>query len=343
MPDESRRLFQYHLSQILMIKPSLVSVLLNRLLEFGNEILSLRDDVLCNSNVTTTIRSTGNLTGSALKKSGLTERLIGVHVDALNSIRESLSELCFKLAKHDLLHHVDIVALIHHISLVELTDPTWRLLLCSLVCSIQGLIHSAPESQGAVEQLAAVFAAMNAGTSHWMSTSLQSIILIQFCVMLKYLREIVPRVEDVLGTSESLESKIEKQLAFSPFQFMLTHLLSFKTAENVALDLAEDDRVFFDIDIQEQILTICHVFVSSFLGTMGRVVRNMKSVAEDLPPQPIEGTKFGNSEYSVNPVSSFESLLLLIAHIHRHRPESGLPFWTNPSLSWVNDRLFCRI
>lgn len=342
MPTESRKLFQYHLSQILDDRPSLVSNILKRILEFGTMVVSLRDD-----NTSSSISKDGNniLTGSALKKTGLSEQLISLHVDSLNSLRASLSELCFKLAKYDRFTPDDTIAVVKHVSAVELTDPTWRLLFSSLLCSIQSLVHSIPDNDAinqssVTARLAALFALFGGPSApQWVSTSLQSIAVIQFMITLKYLREFVSRVQDVIGyANESLDSQVEQQLNFAPFQFMANLLLSFKPVTDASQDWPpETDVPMFDTDLQEQILNICHVFVTGFLSTMGRVVRNMKSEAEDTPPtqpqQRIANDNFGgNSEELIQMISPFEALLVLINRIHRHRPDSGLAFWTEPNL-----------
>ncbi|KAI9366036.1 nucleoporin Nup186/Nup192/Nup205 [Zopfochytrium polystomum] len=318
----TKKLFSFHLDRILGQTTDgvrLASTILRRLVELSDRVSGLRDDTT----------AAGALGGSQLKNAGLSEELIILHLNQLLRVRLALAELLLSLAVQQKLDASDMLTIFDSIKNLELIDPVWQVLFASSLRALQSFTATTIESESEPAAVAAKLKSlMNLvwGPLRWNSTSLQSISALQLGASLKKVRARFPMF-DQWGV-ESVDSKVEQFLVSSPFAFCVERALSFLSPDS-GVDSTAPASAILDRDTQDIIVETYKQLVIDFISTMGRIVRNLKTHAEDVPSR---GTEAFAPDDTPPETSAFESLLLLTGVVHRYQPDAGLNFWTDSEL-----------
>ncbi|KAJ3096184.1 hypothetical protein HDU97_006167 [Phlyctochytrium planicorne] len=327
IPSESRSVFASHVKEIFGVEmegngnapreSTLLRKILDTLAQTKNCILALRDDATV----------PGMVTGSTLKTQGVSESVISNHAELVARVRWYLASVHYSAVHYRYSKTSDAIELMEILRDVDSNDNVWVLQLMSLLSSLRPPeMENLPLKEGDdlkyhIAFLKQVSQAVYGPTARWSVRALQELVGVQFSIHIKQIRLHHQQIEFELALSEPLDGRLEHGLHSFPFQFMVDHMLTRSTFYDLAGEL--------DSDIVEHAFKLAQQMIEVFLKRMGKVVRTLKNKAEDIESNPNRVSQTYSGEPAVTP---FESIISIVTHIFRDRPESGIQFWKDPEL-----------
>ncbi|KAJ3332895.1 hypothetical protein HDU76_012695 [Blyttiomyces sp. JEL0837] len=330
--EESRKLFKHHLEEFFKTdatsgtgslagrSESYPQRILRLLVEYKNKIVALREDgTLVN----------GIMTGAQLKTKGLTEQLIHHHADNLSKLRLALAGFLYYYTMYEKMEWEDIVVLVETQQAADLTDHTWRPVLLSLLERLDPseatkVAWIGPDSMKLISALTKINKLLDM-SPRWTVPSLREVISIQYCGFLKRGRMQRQNLEQDIGLPESIEVRLESSFQNEPFRFVMENIIPFKCLDPKIYV----EQVTADSELQAFMVITVKRLVIEFLKLMGRVVRNLKSAAEDIPVLPMQ--QYGRPMIC-SQSSPFEQLLNLISSLHKDSLDGGYIYWDDADL-----------
>ncbi|KAI8848492.1 nucleoporin Nup186/Nup192/Nup205 [Chytridium lagenaria] len=322
MAEGLRNLFSHHLKEIFLNEGSgrsstIAGKALEGLLGLRGVVMALREDTVVQ----------GLMTGSQLKQEGIGENLIALHAEKTIVTRWYLVSIYFSAMLKGFFGKADVLDLLEVLRDYDTTDNVWIVLLFSVLSGLKPLdLEDLPLRQGGEEEhfefLKKVGVIVYGLNIRWTSKAFQEVIGVQFAVHVKQLKLHYQQIEQGLGLSEPLDSRLEHGLQSMPFQFVADKMISRNALIDLTHEAKEVDLAFF----QPGLLVVQNMF-EMFLKRVGRLVRVLKNKSEDT------AASRNDQVYQGDPtMTPFESIMYLGTSLYKDRPESALQFWEDPEL-----------